>query len=98
MAILVTGGGYIGSVPVGYLVSRGEKPMVLDDLRRGHREALNPAVPFYQGDIGDDALIAQIAREHQIESCFHFAAVAYVGESVKDPKLYSQNNVQKGIP
>ena len=98
MAILVTGGaGYIGSVTVGYLVSRGEKPVVLDDLRRGHCEALNPAVPFYQGDIGDDTLIAQIAREHEIESCIHFAALAYVGESVKDPKLYYQNNVQKGI-
>jgi UDP-glucose 4-epimerase len=98
VAILVTGGaGYIGSVTVEYLVSRGEKPVVLDDLRRGHREALDAAVPFYQGDIGDDALIAQIAREHEIESCIHFAALAYVGESVKDPKLYYQNNVQKGI-
>jgi UDP-glucose 4-epimerase len=98
MAILVTGGaGYIGSVTVDYLLSHGEKPVVLDDLKRGHREAVDPSVPFYQGDIGDEGLLAQIAREHELESCIHFAALAYVGESVKEPRLYFQNNVQNGI-
>jgi UDP-glucose 4-epimerase len=98
MAILVTGGaGYIGSVTVDHLLSRGEKPVVLDDLKRGHREALNPSIPFYQGDIGDEELLRRIAQEHEVESCIHFAALAYVSESVKDPKLYFQNNVQKGI-
>jgi len=70
---------------------------VLDDLKRGHREALHPSVPFYHGDIGDAALLARISREHDLESCIHFAALAYVGESVQDPKLYFQNNVQKGV-
>jgi UDP-glucose 4-epimerase len=98
MAILVTGGaGYIGSVTVDYLLSLGEKTVVLDDLKRGHREALPPSVPFYQGDIGDEELLARIAREHELKSCIHFAALAYVGESVKEPRLYFQNNVQKGI-
>jgi UDP-glucose 4-epimerase len=98
MAILVTGGaGYIGSVTVDYLLSRGEKPVVLDDLKRGHREALDSSVPFYQGDIGDEQLLKRIAREHPLESCIHFAALAYVGESVKEPRLYFENNVQKGI-
>ena len=98
MAILVTGGaGYIGSVTVDYLLSRGEKVVVLDNLVRGHRQALDAEVSFYQGDVGDQALLAQIAREHELESCIHFAAFAYVGESVEKPKLYFENNVQKGI-
>lgn len=98
MAILVTGGaGYIGSVTVDYLLSRGEKVVVIDSLVRGHREALDAQVPFYQGDVGDLALLDQVTREHQLESCIHFAALAYVGESVQDPKLYFENNVRQGI-
>jgi UDP-glucose 4-epimerase len=98
MAILVTGGaGYIGSVTVDYLLSRGEKVVVVDNLVRGHRRALDAQVPLYQGDVGDMALLAQVARKHQLESCIHFAALAYVGESVQDPKLYFENNVQQGI-
>jgi UDP-glucose 4-epimerase len=50
-------------------------------------------VPFYQGDLGDRTLLAKIAREHEFESCIHFAAFAYVGESVQDPKLYFENNI-----
>jgi UDP-glucose 4-epimerase len=98
MAILVTGGaGYIGSVTVDHLLSHGEKVVVLDNLVRGHREALDSEVPFYQGDVGDQALLAQISREHELESCIHFAAFAYVGESVLEPRLYFENNVQKAI-
>ncbi len=98
MAILVTGGaGYIGSVTVEHLLSRGEKVVVLDNLVRGHRQALDAEVPFYHGDVGDLTLLAQIAREHELESCIHFAALAYVGESVQKPKLYFENNVQQGI-
>jgi UDP-glucose 4-epimerase len=98
MAILVTGGaGYIGSVTADYLLSRGEKVVVIDNLVRGHRQALDVEVPFYPGDVGDQSLLARIAREHELESCIHFAALAYVGESVEDPKLYFENNVQKGI-
>src|SRR5271169_3511422 len=98
MAILVTGGaGYIGSVTVDYLLSRGEKVVVLDSLVRGHREALDAEVPFYHGDVGDPELLAQIMREHELESCIHFAALAYVGESIQEPKLYFENNVQKAI-
>jgi UDP-glucose 4-epimerase len=98
MAILLTGGaGYIGSVAVDYLLSRGEQVVVLDSLTRGHRQALAAEVPFYQGDVGDHALLARITQEHRLESCIHFAAFAYVGESVKDPKLYFQNNVEQGM-
>ena len=98
MAILVTGGaGYIGSVMVDLLSEQGEQVIVLDDLVRGHRGALDESVPFFQGSTGDRALVGRICQEHDIESCIHFAALAYVGESVAEPKLYFQKNVEHGI-
>ncbi len=98
MAILVTGGaGYIGSVTVERLRASGEHVVVLDDLARGHRAAVDKDVPFYQGSVGDRALVARIAAEHKIDSCVHFAALAYVGESVAEPAKYYENNVEQGI-
>lgn len=96
--ILVTGGaGYIGSVTVEVLRARGEQVVVLDNLSRGHRAAVAQDVPFYNGNIGDRALVARIASEHQIEACVHFAAFAYVGESVAEPARYFENNVEQGV-
>ena len=61
MAILVTGGaGYIGSAMVDLLCERKETVVVLDDLRRGHRDAVDESVPFYQGSTGDRALVRRI--------------------------------------
>src|SRR5260370_19175942 len=98
MAILVTGGaGYIGSVVADLLHSRGEQVVVLDNLSRGHRQAIPSDVPFYPGDIGDRQLLGRIAGKHDLDACLHFAAFAYVGESVSDPGLYFQNNLQQGI-
>jgi UDP-glucose 4-epimerase len=98
MAILVTGGaGYIGSVTVELLRTEGEEVVVLDDLARGHREAVAADIAFYHGNVGDRALLARIAREHKLESCIHFAALAYVGESVQSPAKYFENNVGQGI-
>ena len=98
MAILVAGGaGYIGSVTVELLRAAGERVVVLDNLVRGHRPALDADIPFYQGKIGDRALLERIAAEHELESCIHFAALAYVGESVKDPAWYYENNVEQSI-
>jgi UDP-glucose 4-epimerase len=98
MAILVTGGaGYIGSVMVELLSNRGENVVVLDNLTRGHRAAVDQNVPFYRGCVGDSELVASICRDHDVDACIHFAALAYVGESVVEPKLYFENNVQKGI-
>jgi UDP-glucose 4-epimerase len=97
MAILVTGGaGYIGSVTIEHLLAKGERMVVVDDLFRGHRGALADGVPFYHGRVGDRELVARIAREHEIESCVHFAALAYVGESVVEPAKYFENNVEQG--
>ena len=96
--ILITGGaGYIGSVTGELLRARGESIVILDNLHRGHRDAVPADVPFYHGNIGDRELVSQIAREHKIEACVHFAALAYVGESVEDPARYFNNNVEQGI-
>ncbi len=93
MSILVTGGaGYIGSATVELLRAQGRKVVVLDNLVYGHREALARDVPFYQGNISDKELVKQIVREHEIKSCVHFAAYAYVGESFTNPAKYFENN------
>jgi UDP-glucose 4-epimerase len=98
MTILVTGGaGYIGSVMVEQLVGAGESVVVLDDVSRGHRGAVDESVPFYEGRTGDRELVARVCREHGVEECIHFAALAYVGESVTDPRLYFEKNVADGI-
>ena len=98
MAVLVTGGaGYIGSVTVEFLRNQGESVVVLDNLSLGHRAAVNPDVPFYEGDVGNRDLVARITKENEIESCIHFAAFAYVGESVQEPRKYFENNVEQGI-
>ena len=95
---MVTGGaGYVGSVTVKHLLSRGEKAVVLDNLSRGHREAVDESVPFYRGEVGDGSLVERIARENEIESCIHFAAFAYVAESIQKPRLYLENNLVQGL-
>ena len=96
--ILITGGaGYIGSVTAEMLRARGEDVVILDNLSRGHRSAVSSDVPFYVGNIGDRELIERIATENEIEACIHFAALAYVGESVTEPARYFVNNVEQGI-
>lgn len=98
MAILVTGGaGYIGSVVVEKLVELGESVVVLDNLVHGHRDAVDPDVPFYQGDIGDKSLVCRILSEHVLDACMHFSAYAFVGESVEHPQKYFENNVTQTL-
>jgi len=93
MAVLVTGGaGYIGSAFVSELLAAGEQVVVLDDLSRGHRQAVDPRATFEQGRTGDQPLVARLVREHAIDACAHFAAFAYVGESVTEPARYYDNN------
>ena len=94
MAILVTGGaGYIGSVAVDDLIDSGESVAVIDNLSRGHRDAVNENAAFYEGDIGDRELVTRICREQNVTAVMHFSAFAYVGESVGRPDIYYQNNV-----
>ena len=98
MAILVTGGaGYIGSVAVEDLHTRGEDVVVIDNLVYGHREAVAQGVPFYEGGIGNKDLLRKIIAEHDIDVCMHFSAYAYVGESVGDPGKYFHNNFSETL-
>ena len=98
MTILITGGaGYIGSVTTELLRARGEQVVVLDNLSRGYRDAVAPEIPFYEGNVGDRELVTRIVGEHDVDACVHFAAFAYVGESVSEPALYYENNVAQGI-
>jgi len=98
MNVLITGGaGYIGSVTVESLRRRGETIVVLDNLIYGHRAAVNIDLPFYPGNVGDAKLIEQIVNDHRIEACVHFAAYAYVGESVTNPAKYFENNLTQTI-
>ena len=95
MDILVTGGaGYIGSHCCKELHRRGYTPITLDNLIYGHRENVKWG-PFYEGDIGDRQVIEQILKHHRVQAVMHFAAFAYVGESVSDPKKYYGQQSQR---
>ncbi|GIO40254.1 UDP-glucose 4-epimerase GalE [Paenibacillus apis] len=93
MAILVTGGaGYIGSHTVAELLAQGKEVVVIDNLQTGHRGALLGG-KLYEGDLRDKELLAKLFSENQIEAVIHFAANSLVGESMKDPVKYYDNNV-----
>ena len=93
MNVLVVGGaGYIGSHCVRQLQAAGHQPVVLDNLVFGHRKAVSADVPFYDCDLGDCEAVAKILKDEQIELVMHFAAFAYVGESVTEPRKYYENN------
>ena len=87
MNVLVVGGaGYIGSHCVRQLVAVGHRPVVLDNLVFGHRSAVCAKIPFYDADLGNQEIVGQILRDESIELVMHFAAFAYVGESVTEPR------------
>ncbi|MEI6861120.1 MAG: UDP-glucose 4-epimerase GalE [Verrucomicrobiota bacterium] len=94
MNVLVVGGaGYIGSHCVRQLIAAGHHPVVLDNLVFGHRAALADDVPLYTVNLGNESEVGKILRKEKIELVMHFAAYAYVGESVADPLKYYFNNV-----
>ncbi len=93
MNVLVTGGaGYIGSHAVQRLLSGGHGVAVLDNLYRGHRAAVPQGVPFVEADLRDTETVKKALADHQIDCVMHFAALAYVGESVNEPLTYYDNN------
>jgi UDP-glucose 4-epimerase len=93
MKILVTGGaGYIGSVTADHLLRAGHQVMVLDNLSKGHREAVPLEAEFVEGDIHDRALLRQLLPQG-FDAVMHFAAFIEAGESMKDPDKYFDNNV-----
>lgn len=96
MTILVTGGaGYIGSHSVLTLQNAGYEVIVLDNLVYGHQDLVENVLQtkLIVGDTCDRALLRQIFTDHKIDAVMHFAAYAYVGESVTKPAKYYQNNV-----
>lgn len=91
--ILVTGGaGYIGSHTTKFLLRLCFEPVVLDNLCTGHRWAVRWG-PLVEGDAGDGTLIRNVIRQYEIKAVIHFAAHAYVGESMGNPRRYFRNNV-----
>lgn len=94
--ILVTGGaGYIGSHIVLDLKSSGYNVIILDNLVYGHQDLVDQVlqVPLIIGDIGNRELLDRVFQTHHIDAVMHFAAYAYVGESVVQPDKYYRNNV-----
>ena len=91
--ILVTGGaGYIGSHTCKALAAAGYTPVVLDNLSAGHRWAAKWG-PLVVADIADRARVSQTIKEHGVQGVIHFAAHAYVEESILQPRKYFDNNV-----
>jgi UDP-glucose-4-epimerase GalE len=99
MNVLVAGGaGYIGSHTVKRLKDAGHTPVIYDNASRGHRvipEILK--VPARFADLNDRGTLVSALREFRIDTVMHFAAYAYVGESVEQPLMYYQNNVATTI-
>jgi UDP-glucose 4-epimerase len=96
LPVLVTGGaGYIGSHAVLALRDAGWPVAVIDDLSTGFRWAVPESVAFYEGDVGDEALLTHIFAEQDTRAVMHFAGSIVVPESVVDPLKYYHNNTAK---
>jgi UDP-arabinose 4-epimerase len=97
VSILIVGGaGYIGSQTAKRVAQAGLQPVVFDNLVYGHRWAVKWG-PLVEGDLADRALIKRVLEEHAVTAVVHFAAYAYVGESVTNPRKYFRNNVSGTI-
>ncbi len=97
MRILITGGaGYIGSHACKVLAQAGIEPVVLDNMSRGHRKAVQWG-PLVEADVADREALDRAFQRYRIEGVMHFAAFAYVGESMEKPGLYFQNNAVNSL-
>jgi UDP-glucose-4-epimerase GalE len=95
--ILVTGGaGYIGSHTATVIEKFGHIPIILDNLSGGHRWAVGSKT-FIKADLSDRLSIQRAIKQHNIGAVIHFAAHAYVGESVTDPRKYFENNAVNSL-
>jgi UDP-glucose 4-epimerase len=95
--IMITGGaGYIASHVVKELLRQGYQPIVYDNLQAGHRKAVNEAF-LIEGDLADRGKLRETLHSYSIDAVMHFAADSLVGESVKNPLKYFNNNVKNSL-
>jgi len=95
--VLVTGGaGYIGSHACKALAAAGHRPVTLDSFVYGHRWAVKWG-PLVEGSLADGTLLRKTLEDFGIDAVMHFAAFAYVGESMQDPGKYFRNNVANTV-
>lgn len=92
--LVVGGAGYVGSHMVLSLLDAGHHVEVVDDLSRGFADAVPPSVPLHRIDILDTQALSECLFKARADVVMHFAALAYVGESVSDPARYGRTNVQ----
>jgi len=98
MHILVAGGaGYIGSVMTETLLGQGHQVTVYDNLSHGYRDAVHPDAAWVEGNVGDQAKLERVLNEHRIEGVIHMSAFIEVGESVREPYKYLENNTLQAI-
>ncbi|HYE89332.1 MAG TPA: UDP-glucose 4-epimerase GalE [Vicinamibacterales bacterium] len=96
--VVVTGGaGYIGSVVVEALLDQGHRVLVIDNLVKGHRDAVAPGADFVHLDLSEGARVEGVLRDFQTDAVVHMAASSLVGESVIHPARYYDNNVRCGL-
>ena len=98
-AILITGGaGYIGSHTVRQVARGDYEIVVLDNLVYGHEKAIvDDKVSLVVGDLGDKDLVRTLFQKYDFKAVIHFAAYAYVGESVSNPSKYYHNNISSPL-
>jgi len=98
MNIAVIGGaGYIGSHAVKFLLEKAHAVTCIDNLSMGNRLAVDPRARFYPADLANTFQIIDILQKEKSEAIMHFAASAFVGESVSDPRKYYRNNVANTV-
>ena len=98
MRVVVTGGaGYIGSVVVEALIEQGHDVLVVDNLVKGHRDAVPRKADFAHVDLSENGRMTRLLRDFQADAVVHMAAYSLVGESVSQPAAYYDNNLRRGL-
>jgi len=98
MKILITGGaGYIGSFMSKAALDKGYEVVVADSLERGHKDAIDLRATFISGDLRDKDFVSRIFSEHKFDAVVHFAGYISMAESVTNPYIYFDNNVNASL-
>ena len=98
MQLLVTGGaGYIGSVVAEQLLRAGHQVIIIDNLSRGHRQAVPSGAELVVGDLADTEELTALFRRYRFDAVLHFAAFIEAGESMKYPETFFRNNTANAL-